>query len=78
MLETKLIINNIILDANRGARFASADLKDFFLATPMEGDEYIKVTYKHFPEDIRKRYKLHEKVTASGHIYVEIKKSMYG
>ena len=44
----------------------------------MEGDEYMKVTYKHFPDNIRKRYKLYEKVTASEHIYVKIKKGMYG
>ena len=44
----------------------------------MEGDKYVKVNYKHFPEDILQRYKLHNKVTASGHIYIEIKKGMYG
>ena len=52
----------------------TADLKDFFLATPMEGDEYMKVHYKHFPEDIRKIYRLEKKVTPSGHIYIKIKK----
>ena len=78
MLETKLLINSTISDAHRGARFMSADLKDFFPATPMEGDEYMKVNYKHFPEDIRRRYKLQEKVTASGHIYIKIKRDMYG
>ena len=56
----------------------SADLKDFFLATPMEGEEYMKVQYKHFPEDIRKRYNLESKVTDNGYIYVKIKKGMYG
>ena len=56
----------------------SADLKDFFLATPMEGDEYMKVAYKHFPQDIRTRYNLDAKVTASGHIFIKIKKGMYG
>ena len=78
MLETKIIINSTISDAHRGARFVSADLKDFFLTTPMKEDEYMKVTYKHFPDNIRTRYKLHEKVTASRHIYLKIKKGMYG
>ena len=58
MLETKILVNSTISDANRGARFMSADLKDFFLATPMEGDEYMKVSYKHFPQDIRDQYRL--------------------
>ena len=78
MLETKLILNSTISDAHRGARFMSADLKDFFLATPMEGDEYMKVKYKHFPADIRRRYNLQEKVTASDHIFIKIKRGMYG
>ena len=56
----------------------SADLKDFFLATPMDGEEFMKVQYKHFPEDIKRRYNLDTKVTASGHIYIRIKKGMYG
>ena len=38
----------------------------------------MKVNYKHFPADIRKRYNLHEKVTESGHIYIKIKRGMYG
>ena len=60
MLETRLLVNSTILDAHNGACFMSADLKDFFLATPMEGEEYMKVPYKHFPPDIRQRYNLDE------------------
>ena len=36
LLETKLILNSTISDARKGARFLSADLKDHFLASPME------------------------------------------
>ena len=61
LLKTKLLINSTISDASRGARFVSADLKDFFLATPMEGDKFMKVKYKHFPDDIHKRYNLDKK-----------------
>ena len=43
----------------------------------MEGDKYMKVVYKYFPEDIQTRYKLQEKVTASEHIYIKIKKGIY-
>ena len=78
MLETKIMVNSTISDAKQGARFMSADLKDFFLATPMEGNEYMKVPYKHFPQDIRDRYGLDKKVTSSGHIFIKIKKGMYG
>ena len=38
LLEKKLISNSTISDARKGARFLSADLKDHFLASPMEGN----------------------------------------
>ena len=56
----------------------SVDLKDFFLAMPMDSDEYMKVPYKHFPLDIRARYKLDTKVTESNNIVIKMKKGMYG
>jgi len=39
LLETKLFLNSTISDADKGARFACADLKDHFLATPMKEPE---------------------------------------
>ena len=48
ILETKILINSVISDAKRGARFMSADLKDFFLATPMLHPEYMKIHIKNF------------------------------
>ena len=41
LLETKLILNSTISDARKGAHFFSADLKDHFLASPMEENEYM-------------------------------------
>ena len=54
LLETKILINSIISDAAKGARFMTADVKDFFLNSPMKRAEYMKTSYKHFPRDIRK------------------------
>ena len=56
----------------------SADIKDYFLATPMKECEYMKVQYKHIPIDIREHYNLNEKVTSDNCIYIRIKKGMYG
>ena len=78
LLETKILINSVISDAGNGARFMSLDLKDYFLATPMERPEYMKVLLKYFPTDIQVKYKLHEKVTPTGYIYIKINKGMYG
>ena len=44
----------------------------------MEVDEYMKVPYKHSLLDIQKQYNLESKVTKSGHIFIKIKKRMYG
>ena len=78
LLETKVLINSTISDAHKGARFMCADIKDYFLASPMEDPEYMRVKYNFFPEDIRIKYQLHEKVTPDGYIYIKIKKGMYG
>ena len=56
----------------------TADIKDYFLATPMAKAEYMKVKYKHIPEDIKKLYNLNEKVTDNANIYISIKTGMYG
>ena len=78
LLETKLLINSVISDAKQGARFCSYDLKDFFLATPMTRPEFMKIPWKYIPEDIRRRYQLYDMVAPDGHIYVKIKRGMYG
>ena len=54
----------------------SADLKDFFLATPMEGAEHMQVHCKHFLEDIGLRFNLAAKVTVDGYIHIKIMKGM--
>ena len=55
-----------------------ADIKDHFLATPMKQPEYMKVKYNLFPQNIIKKYNLHNKVTTSDYIYIKIKRGMYG
>ena len=55
MLELKVSIKSIISDANKGARFCTVDITNFFLASAMRRAEYTKVKYKHLPEDIRAR-----------------------
>ena len=77
MLENKLLINSTISDSDKGARFLSTDLKDFFLASPMERPEYMRVPLSKFPPDIIARYKLKEKVASDGYVYIKINKGMY-
>ena len=43
LLETKVLLNSTILDATKVSHFMTADIKDYFLATPMAKAEYMKV-----------------------------------
>ena len=43
LLETKVLINSTILDADKEARFISADIKDHFFTTPIRDLEYMGV-----------------------------------
>jgi hypothetical protein len=78
LLETKLILNSTISDADKGARFLTADLKDHFLASPMKDPEFMRIKYKYFPAAIRQQYDLDRFVSSDDYIYIRIKKGMYG
>ena len=54
----------------------TADIKDYFLPTPMEKPEYMKVKLKHIPADIRIKYNLYDKVTSNEYVYIKIKKGI--
>ena len=77
LLEAKLMLNSTISDADKGARFFSADLKDFFLATPMDEPEYMCLHSKYFFDDIRNEYDIDSKIASNGYIYIRINKGMY-
>ena len=78
LLETKLILNSTISDADKGARFLCADLKNFFLASPMKDPEYMRLKYHYFPPAIRTQYKLDHLLAPDGYIYIKIQRGMYG
>ena len=78
LLETKLLLNSVISDARKGARFITCDLKDFFLASPMQENEYMRMHIRHMPQDIRDRYNITSLVHTDNYVYVKIKKGMYG
>ena len=77
LLETKLLVNSTISDAKHGAKFLSADITNYFLASPMNRTEYMRVRLKYFPVDIRTRYNL-DAITKDGYVYIAIEKGMYG
>jgi hypothetical protein len=54
------------------------DVKNFYLNTPMVRYEYVRIKIDDIPDEIIVQYKLRDKVTADGHVYIEIQKGMYG
>ena len=78
LLEAKLLINSAISDADQGAQFFAADLKDFFLATPMQDYEYMRIHSKYFFDDICQEYDIERKIVPDGYVYIRIQKGMYG
>ena len=78
LLEAKLLLNSTISDADKGARFFAADLKDFFLATPMKDPEYMLIHSKYFFNNIQMAYDIDTKIAPDGYVYIRIQKGMYG
>ena len=78
ILDTKLMINSVISDSSKGAKFLSADLKDFFLGSLMKNAEYMRIHFDVFPPDIVEKYKLNQKVADDGFIYIKIKRECTG
>ena len=72
----KLLLNSAI--PTQRARFMTINIKDFYLNTPMPTYEYMRLKLEDLPKDFIDEYKLRDKVTKDGYVYVKICKGMYG
>ena len=71
----KLIINSVLL--HRNAHFLCFDLKNFYLRTPMEISEYVRIKLSDIPQEFTKKCDLTQAVQ-NGWIYFEILRGCYG
>ena len=53
------------------------DVKSFYLCTPLDRYEYMKMPVSIFPEHIKKQYDM-ETNAKGGFVYLEIRKAIYG
>ena len=75
-LETvKILFNSVLL--RKDAKFMSIDIFNFYLITPLEEFEYLRMHMKTIPQEIIKEYDL-EKLQHNGWVYIEIRKGAYG
>ena len=75
MTTAKLVMNSTI--STPGATFHCFDISNFYLNTPMERSEYMRIPTWAIPECIMKQYKLADLVHNNS-VLVEIRKGMYG
>ena len=71
----KIHLNSVISTPN--ARHMTGDLKDFYLGTPMDNFEYMRIPIAMIPPAIMEFYKLWYLVH-NGYVCVQIRKGMYG
>ncbi|KAI2506705.1 Reverse transcriptase (RNA-dependent DNA polymerase) [Fragilaria crotonensis] len=71
----KLLFNSVLSTPN--AKFMATDLKGFYLGTPMARYEYMRIPIGLIPDVIIALYNLLPLVT-NGHVFVEIRRGMYG
>ena len=76
MLLIKIMLNSVL--STPGAKFMGIDISNFYLNTPLPRYEYLKLKLTDIPQEVIDEYKLMEKVTPDGYVYVEIRKGMYG
>eukprot|EP00804_Cyclotella_cryptica_P011209 CCRYP_007737-RB/>CCRYP_007737-RB protein AED:0.21 eAED:0.17 QI:0/-1/0/1/-1/1/1/0/1078 len=76
LLLIKIFFNSVI--STPGARFANADLANFYLMTPLKRPEFAKIRLDNLPDEIVNEYNLKEIATPDGWVYIRITKGMYG
>ena len=72
---TKILWNSVI--STKDARYLCLDIKNFYLGTPMDRFEYMKMPINIFPAETIEQYNLH-KHAKNGFVYLEIRKAIYG
>ena len=70
----KLLIQSVVSD---NKRFLTLDIKDFYLNTPLDRSEYLRVATKFLPPQVIAHNKLQSYIN-KGSILFEINKGMYG
>ena len=72
---SKVMWNSVI--STPGSRYICADVKNFYLETPLDRYEYMRMPIKLIPQEFIDLYDLTTKVK-NGYVYIEIQKGMYG
>ena len=72
---SKIMWNSVV--STPGAKYACADAKNFYLCTPLDRYEYMRMPIDLIPPEFIEAYGLADKVK-NGYVYMEIQRRMYG
>ena len=76
MMTVKMHLKSVI--STKGAQYCTIDLKDFYLNTPMERPDHMRMKMKDLPQEFLDMYDLTKLVGDDGNVYIKIQKGMYG
>jgi hypothetical protein len=71
----KILINSTL--STEDAAVMMMDIKNYYLGTPLQRFEYMKMLLSRFPEEIVQKYNLNA-LSVDSWVYIEILKGMYG
>ena len=75
MTTIKLLLNSVV--SSIGAKVMTADVKHFYLNTPMDEPEHMKLPVRIIPDEIKLEYKVSE-FKHAGYVYIQVNKGIYG
>ena len=75
MSTVKILLNSIVSD---NANMLTIDIKDFYLGTPMDRPEYMRMPANSIPDSVQEKYKLMQYINHKGNILFEINKTLWG
>ena len=75
LLTLKLLLNSVI--STPGSKFMTINISNFYLNTPMDRYEYMRMKLNISPDDVIVEYNLCEKVETNGYVYIKVCKGMY-
>lgn len=76
LITAKMLLNSTI--STPGARCVCVDVKNFYLNTPMDRYEYVRIPIALVPQEVINEYNLTALTDSQGNIYLEVRKGMYG
>ena len=71
----KLLLNSVL--NTPGAKWMTTDITDFYLNTPLERKEYLRIQRKFIPDAIMEEFGF-DKYMVNGSVLFEVNKGMYG